>query len=257
MNNKLQSKQIIVDKLVINYYCYQSSSENQKTLVFLHGWGADSHSWQPITSPLINQNYSVYLIDLPGFGQSQLLDGHFTLDKYAEVVDQLITKIGLDNIILVGHSFGGRIAIKLAGKHVLYIKKLILVDSAGIEKKSRLIKFKTTIAKVLRPIFKPKIMHGLRKKIYSLIGAGEYLAIPELSKIFGTVTGEDLAPILNKINLPTLIIWGKHDQTTTIKDAQLIHKQIKNSKLEIIDNAGHFSFIDQPQKFINMLMRFI
>jgi len=257
MDNKLQIKQIIINGLAINYYYNQSIQKNHKILVFLHGWGADSRSWQPIINLLIDQNHSVYLIDFPGFGQSQLPNGHFTLDNYAEVVDQFITKVGLNNIILVGHSFGGRVAIKLASKHVSYIKKLILVDSAGIEKKSRLIKLKIVIAKVLKPIFQPKIMQGLRKKIYSLIRAGEYLAIPELSKIFGTVTGEDLTPILDKINLPTLIIWGEQDQTTPIKDAQLIQKQIKNSQLEIIKDAGHFSFIDQPEKFINKLMKFI
>jgi len=257
MDNKLQTKQIIVNGLVINYYCYQSSQKNNKTLVFLHGWGVDSRSWQPIVSPLINQNYSVYLIDLPGFGQSQQPDEHFSLDNYADVVDQLITKVGLNNIVLVGHSFGGRITIKLGSKHAPYLKKIILVDSAGIEKKSQSIKLKMLIAKILKPFFQPKTMQGLRKKIYSLIGAGEYLAIPELSKIFGTVTGEDLTPILNKINQPTLIIWGDKDQTTPQKAAQIVNSEIKGSQLAIINNAGHFSFLDQPQKFINIIMKFI
>ncbi|MBI5122921.1 hypothetical protein HZA75_03630 [Candidatus Roizmanbacteria bacterium] len=102
-------------------------------------------------------------------------------------------------------------------------------------------------------------MQSFRRKIYQITNSEEYLAIPALSKSFSHIVSEDLTSYLPLIKLSTLIILGDKDsnEASTIADAQLMKKSIKNSKLEILKEAGHFSFLDQPEEFVKVLINFI
>jgi len=209
--------------------------------------------WEKIIEEL-RANYRVIAIDLPGFGLSPVPAKPFTLDDYAETVEALCQKLKINNFILVGHSFGGRVSIKIAIKHPTKVKKLILVDSAGIKRERKII---GGLARLFKPIFKQKIMDGARNKIYQAIGSEDYLATPKLQKTYQNIVAEDLSSYLCDIKLPTLIIWGENDKDTPLSDAKLMNRDIKNSKLEIIKNAGHFSFIDQPESFNKILSDFL
>lgn len=165
--------------------------------------------------------------------------------------------MGWEKIVLVGHSFGGRITIKLAAQNPTYLEKIVLVDSAGIEQKTITVRLKAVIAHLLRPLFKPVYMQRWRKKIYALIGSGEYLAIPQLAKTFSQIVAEDLSSVLTKIKLPALIIQGENDTVTPLTQAKFIHQGIENSSLKIVKDASHFSFLDQPDQFIKLLKLFI
>lgn len=259
INNQISNKKIIINNLLINYYSSLPDKKSNKTLVFLHGWGVDSQTWLSLFDLLKNFPYVLYFVDLPGFGQSQTPAKDFYLDDYVNVVENFIKKLNLKNIVLFGHSFGGRITIKLAAKNPDYLEKVVLVDSAGIYHHSQVKTFKLLIALIIRPIFQFSFMQTFRQKIYQLTGNEEYLAIPALSKTFSHIVSEDLTSYLSKIKLPTLIIWGDKDdnEASTIADAQLMKKSIKNSKLEILKEAGHFSFLDQPKEFVKALTDFI
>ena len=255
-NNQISNKQIIIDKLVINYYFFLPKKKSNKTLVFLHGWGVDSKLWFKIVPELINQNYSLYFIDLPGFGQSQVPDSIYDVDDYKKIVYEFIKKLGLKKINLIGHSFGGRIAIKIAAENPDFLEKIILVGAAGIAHDSRKKKLLTIISKFIRPILKPSFMQALRKKFYLLIGS-EYLENEKLSKIFSKVVSENLTRLLTLIKKPTLIIWGKKDNVTPLYYGELMNKLIPKSKLIIFEKAGHFSFLDAPEEFVKELIKFI
>jgi pimeloyl-ACP methyl ester carboxylesterase len=101
------------------------------------------------------------------------------------------------------------------------------------------------------------MMQGLRKKIYQKIGAEDYLATPELQKTFVNVTSEDLSEDMKKIQMPTLIISGENDKVTPPTYGELMKFLIKDSKIVILKNAGHFSFLDRPGKFAEELSRFV
>jgi pimeloyl-ACP methyl ester carboxylesterase len=163
----------------------------------------------------------------------------------------------LKNVIIVGHSFGGRVGIKLASEHPELISKLVLVDSAGFASKATKKKFYRIIAKIVKPIFKPKTMQGLRRKIYQKIGAEDYLATPELQTTFVNIVTEDLTADMADIRLPTLVIWGRNDKDTPVRQGERMYATIFNSQLVILEHAGHFSFIDQPQRFAEVLKKFI
>lgn len=256
INNKISSKQIIINNLLVNYYYFLSSKKiPHKTLVFLHGWGVDSQLWLKIAPTLMKKNYSLYFVDLPGFGRSQTPPDSYNLDHYKDVVIKLIESLGLKNVTIVGHSFGGSIAIKLALNNAHDLSKLVLVNAAGVREPSILKSFKTIMAKIIRPLFSPSFMQPIRARFYQLIGS-EYLNIPSMSKVFTQVISENLMPFLSEINIPTLIISGDNDKVTPVSHAKEMNKKIKGSRLAIF-SGGHFSFLDQPDEFVKVLTKFI
>jgi len=251
----VRNKSIIVNNLLVNYY-YLEPKNPKKTLLFLHGWGTDSTSWFGLIDKLKNEQYQLYFLDLPGFGRSQVPSNTFNLDDYVKIVDQFIHKLGLNNANLIGHSFGGRIAIKLTAGGAKFIDKIILVDAAGINSPNSIKKIALLLAKMIKPFFTPDFMQPLRKKLYFLIGS-EYLDHFELSKIFSRVVSENLTPLLPRIKNQTLIVWGSRDTTTPIYYAELMKKLIKRSKLVIFEGAGHFPFIDDPGRFATEFIKFL
>ncbi len=255
-NKQIRNRKIILNNLLINYYFLLPDKQSFKTLVFLHGWGVDSRLWFKIIPELINKNYSLYFLDLPGFGLSQVPNTIYSVDDYKTIVYEFVKKLGLKKINLIGHSFGGRITIKMASENPEFLEKVVLVDTAGIVTASKIKKMSALIAKVIGPIFKPNFMQPLRKKFYLLIGS-EYLENKKLSKIFSKVVSENLTRLLIRIKKPALIIWGKNDRITPLYYGQLMNKLIPKSKLIVFEKAGHFSFIDQPKEFIEALTNFI
>jgi pimeloyl-ACP methyl ester carboxylesterase len=283
-------KQIIVNKQLISYE-EQTRQGNDAVLVFLHGWRSQKEVWQPIIKrlqqPLLASGhppsstmssepngqtwggeYGMYALDLPGFGKSPFTppspspsrggnNNGWAVGDYAKVVKEFIEKLDLKNVILIGHSFGGRVAIKLVAKYPILISKLILVDSAGFAMDANKKSAMNFAAKIARPFFKPKFMQGLRKKIYRQIGAEDYLATPELQKTFVNITSEDLTADMKNIKLPTLIIWGENDTETPLEFGKKMNTLIPNSKFVILKNVGHFSFLDKPEEFVKILENFI
>jgi pimeloyl-ACP methyl ester carboxylesterase len=256
INNQIINKQIIINGLLVNYYFYLPDKKNYKTLVFLHGWGVDSQLWFKIVPELINKNYALYFIDLPGFGQSQDLNTIYAINDYKKIVYEFIEKLNIKKINLIGHSFGGRISLKIASENPDFIEKIVLVGAAGIVHNSRKKKIMAIISKFIKPIFMPFFMQPLRKRFYLSIGS-EYLENIKLSKIFSKVVMEDLSPFFSKIKKQVLIIWGENDKITPLDDGKLMNRIITKSKLVILKRAGHFSFLDKPEQFVRELIKFI
>lgn len=253
----MTNNQIIINDLHINYYSVLPEKKStNKTLVFLHGWGTDSQLWFKIVPELIKKNYSLYFLDLPGFGQSQVPNTTYNVDDYKKIVNEFVKKLGLKKINLIGHSFGGRVTIKLAAENPDFLDKIVLVDTAGIVTASKIKKLSALIAKVIGPIFRPSFMQPLRRKLYFLIGS-EYLENEKLSKIFSKVVSENLTRLVTLIKKPTLIIWGEKDLVTPLYYGQLMNKLIPKSKFIVFKKAGHFSFLDAPEKFVKALIEYI
>ena len=253
--SQLKNKQIIINDLLINYY-QQTTDKQAPTLLFLHGWRSAGKIWNSVIEKLGN-GYNIYSLDLPGFGQSNVPDKNFNLQDYAEVVDGFIQKNNLSEVIIIGHSFGGRIAIKLAATNPKYLYKLVLVDSAGIRHASAGRIIKQGIAKLLKPFFKLPGLKSARQKIYTSMGAEDYLATPELQAIFVNIVKEDITSLLSKIKISTMLIWGADDNDTPLSDAKIMKEKITDSKLVVLSDAGHFSFLDQTEKFVSEIREFL
>lgn len=246
----MTQQQIVIRKLLINYY-EKIGTAGAPILVFLHGWRADGKIWMPIADRL--GDGTVYCLDLPGFGKSQTPKTAYSVGDYANIVREFVLKLGAKQIILIGHSFGGRIAIKLASERPQWLARLVLVNSAGIRRETVANKLINVASKVLRPLTPQPV----KERLYQLIGAEDYLTAGDLKATFVKVINEDLRPDLEKIQVPSLLIWGKEDTDTPVAYGEIMHSLIPNSRLLILSNAGHYSFIDKPQEFVEELKSFI
>lgn len=166
--------------------------------------------------------------------------------------------MNIQEISLLGHSYGGRIIIKLANRKNLKFKinKIVLIDSAGIKHTPKKT-VKQRIYKATFPIIK-KISPKLLNKIKTKVGSTDYRsATPMMRDILVKSVNEDLSPLIPNIKNSTLIIWGENDTATPYSDAEFLNKNIKDSGIVKIENAGHFSFLDNPYLVNKVLESFL
>ena len=240
--------EICIDNLKINY---NVSGEGKDVLV-MHGWGACADAVRPIAAAL-EKNFRVWTLDLPGFGKSDVPPENWDVYSYADFMKQFIDETGIKTPVLIGHSFGGRLAIILAGKEKIDINKIILVDSAGIKPKhgaGYYIKvYSYKLAKRLARLvgrFSLEAAENLKSKF----GSADYKnANPTMRTIMVRVVNEDLTGYLKDIAVPTLLIWGDKDDATPLSDAELMEKLIPDAGLCVLSGAGHFSYLDRPGDF--------
>lgn len=232
-----------------------------KQLLLLPGWMHDHSVWQHVQT-LLSRNFQVTVLDFPGFGESENNPDIKDLNGYAHFLKKVIAELGLKNFTLLGHSFGGAVAIKtLALYPKLPITKLILADSAGIRHFhiKRILGF--LLAKGAKPIFSLPIIktytNQARRLLYGTLKEEDYLNAGPLKTVFTRIIKENLEGVLDKIIVPTLIIWGEKDNAMPLEHTKIMQSRIKNSKLVVIKNATHWPFLEQPVEFCKIVTDFI
>jgi pimeloyl-ACP methyl ester carboxylesterase len=230
-------------------------------VVLLHGWGAESAAFQPVQD-FLSRSFRVYAPDLPGFGKSEEPREVWGIADYSSLVRAFILAMGHDSVLLVGHSFGGRIAVYLAAHHPELIRKMILVDAAGIIPKrtwryySRVYTFKALKKIYASPLFGPRPEERL-EKLYRRFGSADYRNAGRMRQIMVRVVNEDMRPFLPKIQAPTLLIWGENDQDTPVYMGKIMEREIPDAGLVVLPNAGHYSYLDRFQDFCIISMKFL
>lgn len=234
----------------------------KKTILILHGWGVNGKRYSELSDILQNEGFSIYSPDLPGFGEEKLKKDAMTVDDYVSFVKDYMKKKNLNNIIVIAHSFGGRIAIKLASSQNTQISKLILTGSAGIKPKlSLFVRSIQFIALTFSELFRFSLFrtfkNKIRKMFYFIIGEWDYYNAGDLRETFKKVIAEDLTSYLSKITIPTLLVWGENDKIIHLSDGEKIENLIPNAKLVVIKNRGHKLPYEAPQEFVNAIMPFL
>lgn len=228
---------------------YVVMGEGPSAFLILHGWGSNSERWLAVAEPLSKNGFKVIIPDLPGFGKSDPLQEPWTLNRYEAWTDEFVKYLRLGEFYLLGHSFGGALASKVAVKHNQDIKKLFLVSAACIRKKTTkksALKKAAKFAKFFQ--FLPYYAF-LRKAVYKfIIRKSDYVYVDGIMKqTYLSVISDDLSFHLPFIKVPTVIIWGENDESTPLEDAKLINEKVKNSKLVVIPGAGHDLNRKQPE----------
>ncbi len=233
-----------------NYKIYYTTSRPRDlpVLVLLHGWGVDSSIFKKVMDQL---NYHCVAIDFLGFGQSDVPIMPLSVDDYVEMVWQVVDYLKLKDIIILGHSFGGRVCIKYNLVHP--VKEMILVNSAGIKNNSFEVKKQVWKYKIQKRWY--KIFN--RKKYVELIqnsGSRDYKALNSVMKqTMSKVVNEDLKKYLEQVKIKTSLLWGVNDEETPLNHAYLMHDLLMNSRLFLFYHSGHYTFIDEEKKFVQLI----
>ena len=229
---------------------YEKYSNHKQSIIILPGWGETRNTFTYMISFL--QNYfTVYVIDYPGFGNSPFPNKDLTIYDYSNLIYEFIKEMNIKNPILIGHSFGGRIITTLLGYYKYKFSNIILLNSAGIKPKRTILKkLKNSYYKLLQKLgnlLPKKLKSKWKNYLFNKFASTDYKNLNDNMKItFKNVINEDLTPYLKNIKTKALIIWGDKDDATPIKDAYTFNKYIKDSELIILKNATHFSYLEQP-----------
>lgn len=237
-----------INNVNINYTFNNINSDT--TLVLLHGWGQNIEMMNPI-----GDNYTKYFnvltIDLPGFGKSEEPPHAWTIYEYADFINELIKSLNLNKIILIGHSFGGRVGLIYASKYK--VEKLICLASPYCKELKKL-PLKTKIYKTLKKVFFLKWIANIMKKY---IGSTDYKNASEVMRgVLVKSINVEMTEDVKKIKCPTLLIWGTMDTAVPISRAYELENLIKDSGVVAYEGATHYAYLERLSAVITVLDSF-
>ena len=229
-------------------------------LLLLHGWGCNTTTFSAIR-PFLEARFRVLTLDFAGFGQSDEPHEVWGVEEYTRSVEALTKAEGIENPILIGHSFGGRVSIVYASRNKT--QKVILVDAAGVKPRRSLSYYRKVYTfKLLKRIL-PLVVGRKRAKAMiearrSKAGSKDYnQATPMMRAILSKCVNEDLCHLMPKIEAPTLLFWGEKDTATPLADAKRMEKLIPDAGLVTVAGAGHFSFLENTPLFLRVAESFL
>lgn len=213
--------------------------------MFLHGWGGSASAFLFVAKRLVG--YKSIVVDFSGFGESEEPTHPYTIRDYADEIIALLEESGESRVSVVGHSFGGRVAMEIAVLRPDLVRSLILVDSAGLKPRRK--------PSYYVRIYLHKILVRLGGK--GLKGSKDYRVLsPVMKETFKNVVSYDQSGILCKIKCPTAIFWGNKDNQTPPYMAKKLKRGIKGSEIFWL-GGGHFAYVDDFDKFITVLNAFL
>lgn len=231
-------------------------------VLLLHGWGSSFDVYSGLISAL-SDRCRLVAVNFPGCGNSDTMKEPWTLEDYCNFVLEFMKVVNLENPIMIGHSHGGRVTLKMAAEKQVEPPKIVLLDSAGlipkksIKQKMRAKSFKTIKTVLTLPVIK-NYSGPLLDKARSHYGSADYNAAPEvLRKTLVSLVNTDLRDIIHNISCPTLLIWGDLDTATPLSDAKIIESLIPDAGLCVLEGTGHYSFCEKPYQAHKILQSFI
>jgi pimeloyl-ACP methyl ester carboxylesterase len=215
--------------------------------VFLHGWGGSRESLRGIAT-LFQHSHRVHLIDLPGFGEAPPPPPDWDTIHYTDLVQQYILDRLSGTVVLIGHSFGGRVSVRLAARHLAQVRAIVLMGVPGLPQPSwSWTRMRRTAIRLLRKILiaaRPVI--GARGVEWhtARFGSKDYMAAGVLRPVFVRVVNEDLTESARSVACPALLIWGTDDQETppwlASRYAQLMGGR---ATVELLPHADHHLYV--------------
>lgn len=202
-------------------------------ILCIHGWGGSSSSLMPLAQDL--KDYcSSYLIDLPGFGKSHNPPPSWGIDEYVELLKTFTQQVGMTTpISVIGHSFGGALALTLAARYPNLVSKLV-VCAPSWHRHASTVSSPRRISKILHRF--PLVRRILYKVLYP---RSDLMRNPQLESNFKRIVSQDLTDVVKSVGQNTLIIWGKEDTYVPVTDAMLLQSYIPHSILSVFPGMRH------------------
>ncbi|MDE6618876.1 MAG: alpha/beta hydrolase [Clostridiales bacterium] len=230
-----------VDGVQCEYEMCRAHDDTNTVVLFLHGWGGGLSSFAGAYKAA-----SDWGVNCVNFAFPKKVPSSWGVYEYAACVRDFMLEQGIEKPIIVGHSFGGRVAIILAAQGLA--QKIMLVDSAGLKPKFSL-KKKIRIARYHHRVKRGKSLDGFGSTDYNKVDT-------DMRGVFVRIVNTHLDRLLPYIKCQTLIFWGKRDRDTPPYMAKRLLRGIENSSL-IMTDGGHYSYIDCKYKFTLQLKNFV
>ena len=246
-------------------------------LVFIHGLGGSWTNWLE-NIPHFARTHRVIALDLPGFGASPEDGTETSIKGYAELLDALCDELGIERVVVVGNSMGGFIGAELAISFSTRVERLVLVSAAGLDSEHRRrepLVLGARIGKLgaawvgsksdvltARPRMRRLIASGVVRHPHKLSaplmteqirGTGK----PGFVAALDALLGYPIRDRLEKIECPTLIVWGRNDMLVPVRDADDFERHISRSRKVIFDDTGHVPMLERPTRFNAVVEEFL
>jgi pimeloyl-ACP methyl ester carboxylesterase len=231
-------------------------------VLLLHGWGANAASFSGLLH-LAKTPRRLVALDLPGFGESPLGSTEWTRSRYADLVRKLILDRGWEKVAVLGHSYGGGVALKLAGESPAPLDRLILCAPSGVApvrrggEGARVRTFRTlrlSLEHLLPSSLAEPAVEWLRQRM----GSADYRAAGPLRPVLVRAVQEDLTAVAERVEVQALIIWGVADTELPLDpNGWRLRKLIRTSELVEFPASGHFPFVDEAVRFAAVFDSFV
>ena len=236
---------ITIDGLKINYTQYGEG----KDIILLHGWGQNIEMMKPIGDNLC-KNFKITILDFPGFGESDEPKRTWKIDDYELLLEEFVEKVKIKKPIVIGHSFGGRLAIRYSARNP--IEKLVLFGSPCIRIQENL----PLKVKILKGLKKLPGMNSFGEYMKKYIGSRDYKAAsPVMRQTLVEVVNEDLSKYAREIEEPALLIWGNNDIEAPLNEAKELEKIMVDAALIVLPGT-HYAYLENLNQVINILNNF-
>ena len=226
-------------------------------VVVLHGWGGRIESMMPVIGCL-ERDFRVVALDLPGFGEAPLPEGVWGTPDYAEYVFDVLRSLNIDRAHFVGHSYGAKTSMYLAATHKDAVDKLVLVGSPGLRSApSMKVRAKRVVSRFARGVGAfGRPGQRLRSSINARIASKDYRDAGPLRPILVRVVQEDLGHLLPEVEASTLLVWGTEDDAVPVAHVWRMDSLIPDAGLVLFEGAGHFAYLDEQQRFCQIVRHF-
>ncbi len=228
-------------------------SGNGRDVILLHGWGESKDHMAYIEAHLADR-CSVYNIDFPGFGESGQPPETWGVPEYRDFLADFIEQNGIEDPVLIGHSFGCRVAIRYAAAYG-GVRKMVLTGAAGLRHDqpagtSLKVKFFKAGKKILQAAGQDAILEKLQNRA----GSEDYRNASGIMRTtFVKVVNDDVRPLLPQVKCPVLLVFGDRDTATPLSDGRIMAEEMPDAGLAVFGGDDHWAFIHQHERFNNVL----
>ncbi|MDP6435653.1 MAG: alpha/beta hydrolase [Gammaproteobacteria bacterium] len=254
-------KFITADGLQLRYRTWGEPDEDRPSIVLLHGFANSAMSFQPVAEVLAADHY-VIALDLPGFGLSDKpADRDYNNATQAKTVIEFIDALGLDEVVIGGHSMGGTHAVRVAINSPVVVGMILFnpgIISTSIPPTTQYLIFPFPRL-VARTFAEREFRENLLRSSYVIPETFTQARLDELmltTRSEGYIEGvtalmSNFKPgreieLLGDVRIPTLIVWGVDDRRKTVDEADKLQKMISGSQLVLVEDAGHFVHEENP-----------
>jgi pimeloyl-ACP methyl ester carboxylesterase len=253
-----------------------------QSIVLIHGLAGSSKTWDAVIDGLSDE-YDVIAPDLLGHGESAKPRGDYSLGAFASGLRDFLTVLDVRSATVVGHSFGGGVAMQLAYQFPYLIDRLVLVGSGGLGRQVSVLLRLLALpgAEYLMPIGIPKPIVDRANDVGRFLGRRNIRSarLGELWRAYASLAGAENRQAFVKTmrgviepggqtvdasdrlylaaRVPTMIVWGDQDGVIPVEHAHAAHDLIDHSHLEILPGVGHFPHVEAPETFVASLKDFM